>query len=93
MGVHLLEIHTSSMPPKARPKKASSRKMPPPLPKGEVLVDGIMKQEWIIGQSIGKGGFGEIYTAALKGKDLKDAQHVIKIVSDLKCWGWSNGLF
>ncbi len=70
------------MPPKAKGKKATARKMPPPLPLGEVLTDGIRKQEWVIGTSIGKGGFGEIYMAALKGKDLKNAEHVIKIVSE-----------
>ena len=74
------------MPPKAKikiAKSSSSRKMPLPLPKGEVLSDAIKKQQWILGKSIGKGGFGEIYLAALKGKSASegDAQYVIKIVS------------
>lgn len=70
-----------AMPPKAKGKKAAARKMPPPLPKGEILTDGIQKQQWVIGSSIGKGGFGEIYIATLKGQVLKNAEHVIKIVS------------
>ena len=74
-------LKEKKMPPKGKGKKASGRKMPPPLPLGEVLTDGVRKREWVIGTSIGKGGFGEIYLAALKGKDVKNAEHVIKIVS------------
>lgn len=71
------------MPPKAKGKKAGARKMPPPLPPGEVLTDAIRKEQWVIGSSIGKGGFGEIYIATLKGQDIKKAEHVIKIVSEM----------
>lgn len=42
-------------------KKVNGYEMPEPIPKGEVLTD-IGKQRWIIGTSIGVGGFGEIYT-------------------------------
>lgn len=73
------------MPPKARGKKAAVRKMPPPMPKGEIVTDGVKKQEWVLGTSIGKGGFGEIYLAAPKGQDSKNPNHVIKIVSDHAC--------
>lgn len=75
------------MPPKAKVKgkKAVVRKMPAPIPNGEIVTDGVKKQQWVIGASIGKGGFGVIYLAALKGKDTTSTEHVIKIVSDL---GW-----
>ena len=56
--------------------------MPPPLPKGEVLTDAIKKGQWVIGTSIGKGGFGEIYMANKHGSSsAANAQFVIKIVS------------
>lgn len=67
------------MPPKAKGKKAA-RKMPPPMPTGEVLTDGIKREEWVLGPSIGKGGFGEIYLASRRGTK-SPADHVIKIVS------------
>ncbi len=76
--MHLLEfsLYFAKMP------KEVKRKMPPPLPKGEVLTDAIKKQQWVIGSSIGKGGFGEIYLAFKKGSSTAaTAQHVIKIVS------------
>ncbi|RWS17404.1 serine/threonine-protein kinase VRK1-like protein [Dinothrombium tinctorium] len=37
-------------------------RLPDPLPKGEILTDSV-KTQWIIGESIGCGGFGEIYAA------------------------------
>lgn len=71
----------SDAPPKKkpcpRPKKNGPYKMPPPLPAGEVLTD-ILKHSWVLGDSVGKGGFGEIYRAAPAGKSASD--HVIKIV-------------
>ena len=69
-----------------RAKKNGPYKMPPPLPAGEVLND-IVKQSWVLGDSVGKGGFGEIYRAAPRGKltTAKDADHVIKIVSAILC--------
>lgn len=59
--------------------------MPPPMPAGEVFTDSF-KKNWVIGGSVGKGGFGEIYLAAesrQKAND-KDAQYVIKVVSMCK---------
>lgn len=92
--LHRLQLTvTYNMPPKAKGKKFGARKMPPPLPKGEVLTDSVKKQQWVIGASIGTGGFGEIYIAAQKGRDLANAEHVIKIVSydaHLLMEGWAN---
>lgn len=48
--------------PKAKVAKGKAYKMPPPLPHGEV-VTSLDKSQWKIGRSIGKGGFGEIYSA------------------------------
>ena len=72
----------SSKKPKAPPKKRGGRKMPPPLPPGEVLTD-LAKGRWVLGTSVGKGGFGEIYLAAPEGSNasLAVAKHVVKIVS------------
>lgn len=44
-----------------RKKAANGYKLPDPIPAGEVLTD-IAKKQWIIGPSIGVGGFGEIYS-------------------------------
>lgn len=62
-------------------KKKNGYQMPDPIPLGEVLQD-IAKKKWIIGQSIGVGGFGEIYCAA-EYKDSKKPTsypYVVKIV-------------
>lgn len=55
-------------------------KMPPPLPKGELLTD-FERKKWVLGCSIGKGGFGEIYLAApeVSRASLTDSTYVIKI--------------
>ena len=73
--------------PKAVGRKKGARKMPPPLPAGEVLSD-FSKKEWVIGASVGKGGFGEIYLAAPQGSSasMTVARHVIKIVSGGPSW-------
>lgn len=63
-------------------KRIGPYKMPPPLPKGEILTD-FRKNKWSLGTSVGKGGFGEIYTACPSGKSIDTAQYVIKIVSRL----------
>lgn len=48
---------------KPKPKRAQKAyQMPTPLPQGEILTS-LDKSQWKIGQSIGKGGFGEIYNA------------------------------
>ncbi|OXU30319.1 hypothetical protein TSAR_014916 [Trichomalopsis sarcophagae] len=62
-----------------RKKGANGYKMPDPIPKGEIVTD-LKKQKWIFGSSIGVGGFGEIYAAALyKDKTPTDYPAVIKI--------------
>ncbi|XP_058799722.1 serine/threonine-protein kinase VRK1-like [Phymastichus coffea] len=62
-----------------RKKAANGYKLPEPIPKGEILTD-LKKQRWIIGSSIGVGGFGEIYAAAsYKDKIPTDYPAVIKI--------------
>lgn len=66
-------------PPKPRAKKRGPYKMPEPLPAGEVLTD-VLKRRWQLAESVGKGGFGEIYRAAPVGTQEKN--YVIKIVSD-----------
>lgn len=64
---------------KAPRKAANGYKLPEPIPKGEILTD-VKKQRWIIGPSIGIGGFGEIYSAALyKDKTPQDYPCVVKI--------------
>lgn len=66
---------------KKAPKKKNGYQMPDPIPNDEILQD-IAKKKWIIGPSIGVGGFGEIYSAA-EYKDSKPTNYpfVIKIVS------------
>ena len=70
------------MPPKKMKGAPKAYKMPPPIPAGEVLTD-MLKKEWSLGSSVGKGGFGEIYLATPRGKAVskREAEHVIKIVS------------
>ena len=76
------------MPPRKKkisapaPKRNGPYKMPPPFPQGEVLKD-FDKKHWVLGVSVGKGGFGEIYLAALQGSSASasSAEYVIKIVS------------
>lgn len=48
---------------KKAPKKkgANAYKLPDPIAAGEILTD-ITKNQWILGKSIGVGGFGEIYS-------------------------------
>lgn len=42
-------------------KAANTYKLPDPISAGEILTD-MAKQQWILGTSIGVGGFGEIYS-------------------------------
>jgi len=63
------------MPPKKAKKTASGYRMPEHLPVGTVLKD-LNKKEWILGNSIGTGGFGEIYLATEGGKGQ---ERVVKI--------------
>lgn len=55
--------------------------MPDPLPSGAILVDNA-KKRWKLGSPIGKGGFGEIYSAS--EENTKTDKYVIKIVSPFK---------
>ncbi len=61
-------------------KSVGGRKMPPPMPKGAELTDFTKKTSWTLGSSIGKGGFGEIYSASKAGGS-KNEDYVVKIVS------------
>ncbi|XP_032685595.1 serine/threonine-protein kinase VRK1-like [Odontomachus brunneus] len=64
---------------KRAPRKKNGYQMPEALPPGEILTD-ISKKQWILGKSIGVGGFGEVYSAALySGAIPKDYPNVIKI--------------
>lgn len=66
---------------KRAPKKKGAKlyKMPDPISPGEVLTD-LTKKQWILGKSVGTGGFGEVYSAApYNGKTPKDYPNVIKI--------------
>ncbi|CAH0551162.1 unnamed protein product [Brassicogethes aeneus] len=63
------------MPPK---KSSNGYKFCEPLPKGEILTDKSNKK-WKLGISIGKGGFGEIYSAKPFETSSKEYQNVIKI--------------
>ncbi|XP_034944433.1 serine/threonine-protein kinase VRK1 [Chelonus insularis] len=69
------------MPPKENKKVrkgARGYKLPDPIPKGEILTD-LTKQSWILGDPIGVGGFGALYTAVASSKQSNDYDHVIKI--------------
>ncbi|XP_014480398.1 PREDICTED: serine/threonine-protein kinase VRK1-like [Dinoponera quadriceps] len=64
---------------KRAPRKKGGYQMPEAIPLGEVLTD-ISKKQWILGKSIGVGGFGEVYSAAsYSGNIPKDYPNVIKI--------------
>ena len=56
-------------------KTASGYRMPDHLPPGTILTD-LNKKQWVLGESVGTGGFGEIYLAM---KDGKGEQKVVKI--------------
>lgn len=68
----------------AGPGKAAGRiapngyRLPDPLPHGEVLTDSLKKQ-WVVGDVIGCGGFGEIYTAKPAAESLDNWHYVVKI--------------
>ncbi|KAL1494925.1 hypothetical protein ABEB36_010434 [Hypothenemus hampei] len=65
------------MPPK-RKLAANGYKLAEPLEQGTILKD-LSKQCWKLGPSIGKGGFGEIYSAQKDGTDDKTYPYVVKI--------------
>lgn len=61
--------------------KRNGYKMPAPIANGEIIED-LNKKQWKIGPSIGKGGFGEIYSVLEIGTSKKnDYVYVAKIVS------------
>jgi len=69
------------MPPTGGKKKTGPKahKLAEQFPKGLVLRD-LFKKEWVLGDVVGKGGFGLIYLATLKDSASKSkAEHVIKI--------------
>ena len=57
--------------------------LPDPLPAGLIVTD-LKKGRWKIGNSVGLGGFGEIYSAASWNGCQKSAQekYVIKVVCE-----------
>ena len=56
-------------------KTGSGYKMPEHLAEGTVLTD-LQKKQWVLGKTIGMGGFGEIYTVREGGKGK---EFVVKI--------------
>lgn len=46
---------------KRAPRKKNGYQMPDPISAGEILTD-LSKGQWILGKSIGVGGFGEVYS-------------------------------
>ncbi|XP_074600279.1 serine/threonine-protein kinase VRK1-like [Brevipalpus obovatus] len=65
--------------PPQRPRLASNGyRLPDPLPPGEVLTDSI-KTSWTLGESIGLGGFGEIYVAKSASSRSSDYDYVVKV--------------
>lgn len=77
-----MKLTSDYRPANLKKKRAGPYKMPPPIPSGEVLTD-FKKNKWCLGTSVGKGGFGEIYTACRSGCSIDEDQYVIKIVSEL----------
>ena len=59
-------------------RKRGGTKKTKSIPKGDILIDSA-KNEWIILNSIARGGFGEIYTAS-KSTSAKQDNFIIKIV-------------
>ncbi|KAK5647602.1 hypothetical protein RI129_002494 [Pyrocoelia pectoralis] len=60
------------------PRAKNGYKLPPPLPLGTVVED-INKNKWKLGPSIGKGGFGEIYSAKDASSTVSSFPYVVKI--------------
>ncbi|XP_076284532.1 serine/threonine-protein kinase VRK1 [Lasioglossum baleicum] len=62
-----------------RKRKPKAYKLPDRISPGEILTD-MTKKQWILGESVGIGGFGEVYSAApYNGKAPNDYPNVIKI--------------
>lgn len=60
--------------------------LPDPLPLGFQLCDNV-KTSWILGKSIGLGGFGEIYAARKKGE--RKENYVVKVVCKVVVTSWT----
>lgn len=88
----MLGTSSADTSPARAPRKSAKKayKVPDPLPTGEVLVD-LLQQRWQLGQQIGQGGFGLIYSARSlgttkapiepgRGSD-SNYEYVIKLVS------------
>ena len=68
------------MPPKKKAPKKNEYEMAEFIYAGTVIKD-VRKQEFVVGEPVGQGGFGMIYLTDLKGQknDLDNARYVIKI--------------
>lgn len=64
------------MPPKKGKKGAAGYRLPAPMEAGTTLTD-LAKRSWVLGPSVGSGGFGALYTAKEKGGEGR--QCVVKI--------------
>ena len=65
-----------------KPRMASNGyRLPDPLPIGEELID-ITKTRWILGESIGCGGFGELYLARRADAKSSEFNYVVKVDHD-----------
>lgn len=77
--IFLLFLDENIMAKQAPKKKtANGYKFPDHIPKGEILID-LSKKKWKIGASIGKGGFGEIYSAQEYDSKSSTFPYVVKI--------------
>lgn len=70
----------AALKPAAKNKKHGYVK-PEAIPLGTILTD-LKRQQWKIGEAIGSGGFGDIYSACKSGspqKKLSDYDYVVKV--------------
>lgn len=73
-------------PAKKPVKKKNGYQMPKKAKPGTILIDN-QKKQWKIGESIGIGGFGEIYSACDASSSIKkieDYPFVVKLVSFMR---------
>ncbi|KAI1294188.1 Serine/threonine-protein kinase VRK1 [Halotydeus destructor] len=64
---------------KPKPRIApNGYRLPDQLPYGEVMTDSL-KGQWVIGQTIGSGGFGEIYAAKQISDKTDNWNYVVKV--------------
>lgn len=70
--------------PAVKTKRAKGYQTPIKIPLGATFKD-LSRQEWVVGKSIGSGGFGDIYSARKIGTSIKqpeDYPFALKIVSN-----------